>query len=79
MSARQSKHKERRKNRCMRIMIILTKLNDQKFALNHKMVETIQETPDTTIRLSNGNMYIVKEPMETVLNMIYRYDKGINA
>ena len=56
-------------------MIILTKLNGQKFALNNRLIETIQENPDTTIKLSNGNVYIVEEPMETVLNMITMYDK----
>lgn len=60
-------------------MIALTKLNDQKFVLNHHMVETIQENPDTTIKLSNGNVYIVKEPLEIVLQMIYKYEKGIHA
>lgn len=38
-------------------MIILTKLNGQKFALNNRLIETIQENPDTTIKLSNGNVY----------------------
>ena len=56
-------------------MIILTKLNAQKFALNNRLIETIQENPDTTIKLSNGNVYIVEEPMETVLNMITMYEK----
>ena len=56
-------------------MIILTKLNGQKFALNNRLNETIQENPDTTIKLSNGNVYIVEEPMETVLNMITMYEK----
>ena len=58
-------------------MIILTKLNGQKFALNNRLIETIQENPDTTIKLSNGNVYIVEEPMETVLNMITMYEKRL--
>lgn len=60
-------------------MIILTKLNDQEFALNHRFIETIQENPDTTIKLSNGNTYIVKEPLEHVLREIKKYEKGIHA
>ena len=60
-------------------MIILTKLNDQKFVLNHRMVETIQEHPDTTRPLSNGNTYIVKEPLEIVLMEIRKYEKGLRA
>ncbi len=60
-------------------MIILTKLNDQEFALNHRLIETIQENPDTTIKLSNGNTYIVKEPLECVLREIKNFEKGIRA
>ncbi len=56
-------------------MIILTKLNGQKFALNFKKIETIQENPDTTIKLSNGNVYIVEEPLETIMNLIIMYEK----
>ncbi|MBQ3566427.1 MAG: flagellar FlbD family protein [Oscillospiraceae bacterium] len=60
-------------------MIILTKLNDQEFALNHRLIETIQENPDTTIKLSNGNTYIVKEPLEYVLREIKNFEKGVRA
>lgn len=59
-------------------MITLTKLNGQKFALNYHHIETIQENPDTTIKLSNGNVYIVEEPLETILNLIIMYEKKIS-
>ena len=58
-------------------MIILTKLNEQKFVLNHRMVESMQENPDTTIKLSNGDTYIVKEPIEVILQMIFKFEKSI--
>lgn len=58
-------------------MIILTKLNEQKFVLNHRMVESMQENPDTTIKLSNGDTYIVKESIEVILQMIYQFEKNI--
>lgn len=57
-------------------MIILTKLNGQKFVLNFRLIETIQENPDTTIKLSNGNVYIVEESLETILNLIIMYEKN---
>lgn len=59
-------------------MITLTKLKGQKFILNHQLIETIQENPDTTIKLSNGNIYIVEEPMEMILNLIITYEKEIS-
>ncbi len=56
-------------------MIILTKLNGQKFALNYHLIETIQENPDTTIKLSNGNVYIVEESMDRVINLLTMYER----
>lgn len=48
-------------------MIRLTKLNDVPFVLNCDLIETIQENPDTTIHLTNGSLYIVKESMNDVV------------
>ena len=48
-------------------MIELTKLNDIPFVLNDDLIETIEETPDTTIRLTSKNYYIVKESMKEVI------------
>jgi flagellar protein FlbD len=54
-------------------MIILTKLNNVQFALNPDLIETIEETPDTTVRLVTKNIIIVKEPMAEVTKKIYEY------
>ncbi len=59
-------------------MIVLTKLNGIHFALNSDMIETIQENPDTTICLFNKNIYIVKESMQEVMNMIAAFRRKIN-
>jgi len=58
-------------------MITLTKLNGTKFVLNCDLIETIQENPDTTIRLSNGNVYIVKEPSDMIVHLTSDYRKGV--
>ena len=47
-------------------MIRLTRLNGESFALNSDMIETIEETPDTIIRLNSKNFYVVKETMDEV-------------
>ncbi len=54
-------------------MITLTKLNDTPFVLNCDLIETIQENPDTTIRLTTGNIHIVKETMDEVVGATIRY------
>ena len=58
-------------------MITLTKLNGTKFVLNCDLIETIQGNPDTTIRLSNGNVYIVKEPSDMIVDLTSQYRKGV--
>ena len=45
-------------------MMILKKLNGEEFVLNSELIETIMETPDTTILLTNGKHLIVREVVE---------------
>ena len=35
-------------------MITLTKLNEKEFVLNDDLIQTMEETPDTVITLTNG-------------------------
>jgi len=61
-------------------MIELTKLNrkkDEKFILNCELIETIEEKPDTTIRLLNGNYYVVGESSGEVLSKIIAFKRKI--
>ena len=60
-------------------MIVLTKLNDAPFVLNADLIETIEENPDTTIRLTGKNYIIVKEPMMEVVAKVIAYRKEING
>ena len=58
-------------------MITLTRLNDTQFVLNCDLIETIQENPDTTIRLTTGNIYIVKEGIDEVVQATMRYKQAL--
>ncbi len=51
-------------------MIELHRLNGELFLLNSDMIETIEVTPDTVIRLVNGHRYVVKESFESIKNAI---------
>ncbi|MDR2137153.1 MAG: flagellar FlbD family protein [Synergistaceae bacterium] len=42
-------------------MIELHRLNGELFLLNSDMIETVDATPDTVVRLVNGHRYVVKE------------------
>ncbi len=56
-------------------MIFLTKLDGKEFMLNETLIETINETPDTVIALSNGHTYIVRESMRDIKNRIIEYNR----
>ncbi len=58
-------------------MITLTRLNDTEFILNCELIETIQQNPDTTIRLTTGNIYIVKESADEVVEQAKRYKQNL--
>ncbi|MDD3429675.1 MAG: flagellar FlbD family protein [Oscillospiraceae bacterium] len=58
-------------------MITLTKLNEVEFVLNCDLIETIQENPDTTIYLTNGRIYIVKETIEEIVRKTVQYKQRI--
>jgi flagellar protein FlbD len=54
-------------------MIVLHKLNGTEFMLNDRHIETIEETPDTVITLTNDKKYIVKEPAEEIIEKMIEY------
>ena len=54
-------------------MIDVTKVNGKKFTLNSRLIETIEETPDTVITLTTGKKIIVKESRQEVKNLVKSY------
>ncbi len=56
-------------------MIFLTKLDGKEFMLNERLIETVNETPDTVIALSNGHTYIVRESMRELEDKIIEYNR----
>jgi len=60
-------------------MIELTKLNGKKFNLNALYIETFESFPDTTITLTTGTKYIVKETEEEVRQKVLKFYKYIQV
>jgi len=58
-------------------VIWLTRLNGDRFVLNADHIELIEAKPDTTILLTNGDKYIVKEGVEEVINEVIEYKRKI--
>lgn len=54
-------------------MIVLTRLNDARFAINPDLIERIHCTPDTTLVMVDGAKYIVTESLAEVIDLIAGY------
>lgn len=59
-------------------MIKLTRLNGNVFILNDDLIEVIDETPDTIIKLSNDKRIVVKEGVDEVIEKIIKYKRKIH-
>jgi flagellar protein FlbD len=54
-------------------VIQVTKLNGKTFRINPIFIETVEAFPDTTIMLTNGRKYFVKETEEQVSERIKEF------
>ena len=54
-------------------MIVLTRLNEARFAINPDLIERIHATPDTTLVMVDGAKYIVTESLDDVITLIAGY------
>ncbi|RHW39639.1 hypothetical protein D1B33_01970 [Lysinibacillus yapensis] len=60
-------------------MIELTRLNGKTFSLNALYIETVESFPDTTITLTNGRKFIVKESQEQVRLKVDKFYRSIQV
>ncbi len=60
-------------------MILVSRLSGETFYLNSNLIETIEETPDTVIKLVNDKTLIVKEKVPVVIERIIEYNRKIFA
>lgn len=58
-------------------MIEVTRLNKLKFSINADLIETVEETPDTVITLTNGKKFVVMENMEDIKNLVIEFKRQI--
>lgn len=63
-------------------MIKLTKFNSDdktgEFILNAEIIETVEQTPDTVVTLTNGKKYIIEEKMEEVVRRVMTYRRALH-
>ncbi|KIL73577.1 flagellar FlbD family protein [Bacillus badius] len=60
-------------------MINVTRLNGKPFSLNALYIETIESFPDTTITLSNGKKYLVRENEAEVIQRIEEFYRRVHV
>jgi flagellar protein FlbD len=60
-------------------VIEVTRLNGKKFILNAEQIRLIEEVPDTTITLTGGEKYLVKEEAAEVVKRAVEYGRMIRT
>jgi flagellar protein FlbD len=60
-------------------MICVTRIKGQRVALNPDLIETVEEMPDTTIRLVSGENILVRESMTEIVELTVRYRWRIHS
>ena len=58
-------------------MILVTRLNGQRFVLNADMIKVVEQRPDTIITLINGDHLVVKEEMTEVIERVIEYGRHL--
>lgn len=54
-------------------MIIVSRLNGERFGVNAEHIERAEETPDTVLTLVDGKKYLIRESLEDVIEKIVAY------
>ena len=58
-------------------MIKVTKLNGKSFRINSLFIEVVEAFPDTTITLTNGRKYVVRESEDEVSKLIQGFYQSV--
>lgn len=60
-------------------MIAVTRLNGTVFHLNSDLIETIEATPDTVLKLTTDHTFVVRENVQEVLDRIVAFRHRIQG
>ena len=59
-------------------MIEVTKLNNISIIINSDLIQSIEETPDTVLTLTNGVKYVIKESAKDVTEKVISFRRKIH-
>ncbi|MGJ0388353.1 flagellar FlbD family protein [Microbacterium sp. CGR1] len=54
-------------------MIIVTRLDRTRFAVNPDLIERILSSPDTTLHMVDGKVYVIEETLDAVIDLVVAY------
>ncbi len=58
-------------------MILLTRLNGERFAVNVDLIERAETTPDTVLRMLDGSKIIVAESLDDVIDRVREFKASV--
>ncbi|MEQ8351145.1 MAG: flagellar FlbD family protein [Leptospiraceae bacterium] len=58
-------------------MICLHRLNKTELYINHRLIETVEQHPDTVVTLSTERKFIVRESPEEIADKIAEFERKI--
>jgi flagellar protein FlbD len=59
-------------------MIQLTRINRVSLVLNSDLIEHIETTPDTVISLTNGQKFVVLEPVDEIIRRVIEFRAAVH-
>lgn len=58
-------------------MILLTKMNQERFLVNHLQIECIEMIPESKIVMMNHDYYLVRESVDEIIDKIADYNAKV--
>jgi|YelNatPaOPRAMG01_1025707.scaffolds.fasta_scaffold03371_14 flagellar protein FlbD len=58
-------------------MIPVTRMNNQRIHLNPDLIESVEESGDTVLILTNGHRLVVRESAEEVVRRVIEYRRAL--
>ena len=58
-------------------MMVLTKMNGERFLVNHSQVECIELIPESKVVMMNHDYYLVQESAEEIIRRIQDYSAKV--
>lgn len=60
-------------------MIVLRKMNNEKFLINHNQIECIELIPECKVVMMNHDYYLVQDTAEEIIQKIAEYNAKVQS